>query len=64
MATRDGFAFRQHFGEAGHAQALRRDEQKLQLAVQIIDAAWREAARSRPEWMQLTASPRSLSLAT
>ena len=30
--------FGQHFGKSGNAQALRRDEQKLQLASQIVCA--------------------------
>ena len=31
-------AFGQHFGEAWNAEPLRRDEQELQLALQIVDA--------------------------
>ena len=57
-------ALRQHLRKAAHPQALRRDEQELQLAVQIIDASLaRDAARSRPEWMRSTAKPSSFSLA-
>ena len=33
-----GLALGQHLGEAGNAQAFGRDEQKLQGAVQIVDA--------------------------
>ncbi len=44
MAMRDGFAFRQHLRETLHAQTLRRDEEKIQFAVEIIEA---DLARGR-----------------
>ena len=31
-------ALRQHLRKSGHAQSLRRDEEKLQLAVEVVDA--------------------------
>ena len=33
-----GFALGEHFGEAGDAQALGRDEEELQIAVEVVDA--------------------------
>ena len=31
-------SLRQHFGEAGHAEPFRRNEQELQFAVKVVDA--------------------------
>ena len=41
----DRLALGQHFGKTGHAQPLGRNEQKIQLAPQILDA---DLARHHP----------------
>ena len=38
MAISDGLALGQHLGKAGDAQPLRRDEEELQAAVEVVDA--------------------------
>ena len=54
MATSEGLRLPSISGKPG-TEALGGDEQEIEAAVEVVDQAWREAARSRPEWMRSAA---------